>query len=52
VVVDTLLIDDGGVFRGKCVIRGAEGDPLAQEMDTAEEPSADEAESDEDAAAA
>jgi len=52
VVVDTLLIDDGGVFRGKCVIRGAEGDPLAQEMDTAEESSADEAESDEDAAAA
>lgn len=49
VVVNTLLIDDGGVFRGECVIRGAEGDPFAQEADAKEETPVDESEPDEGA---
>ncbi len=39
IVVNSLLIDDGGVFRGKCIIRGTEGGPaLASEesLETAE----------------
>lgn len=37
VVVNSLLIDDGGVFRGKCSIRGSEAGP-APASEESEEP--------------